>query len=345
MALAGGVDRETEDNRRGTAIHAYLARAAAVGRDRALAELLDDDLAAECSGIDVAAIPPGAQREVTLAWNWRTDRARVLGIGLERDYSAAESDEFVGTADLVGRTDGGAWIDDWKTGALKVRAARSMQLRFLGFAAARVIGVDHADVGMLYLGRDGRFRSDRASFDAFDLAAIADELRELVERGEEAARAIAAGAPLRLHDGAWCEYCPALWGCPARRALIETAAAGDLAALASFDSRSHKLGGMFLAQLEAMDPSRAGTAVDRVRLLRKVLDTADAAAKDLARRLPDGLPLPGGRALREVAWSTWVKSDRAKERLAQVTEELREQGEIRRAATRQVREVADRRRE
>lgn len=343
MALPGGVDRETDDNRRGTAIHRFLARARDVGRDRALAEIEDDELAAECGGIDLAAIPRGAEAEVTLAWNWRTDKARKLGAGLERDYSAADPDEFVGTADLVGVTAAAAWVDDYKTGAVKVRAARSMQLRFLGMAASMVAGMDAADVGMLYLGRAGKWRSDRAYFDALEIDGIKDELRALALRGVEAERAIAAGEPLRLHAGQHCEFCPALWGCPARAALLRTASAGDLDALAKLDGmKPEALTGMFVGQLEAMAPAQAGVAIDRVRLMRKILDAADDAGKELAKRRPGGVPLPGGRALKEVAWTTWGQTDVAKDEIKALKANLTERGEIRRVPSKQVRVVSDR---
>lgn len=221
------VERATPYATRGTWLHTFLAAVGRVGREEALA-LVPGEYRDACAAIDLDGLPidPEAYAsEVTLAYDPVRDHGRELGRHLGRDYSAIGPGEIPGTTDVLGLAVDAVVVPDYKTGGqLVTRARENWQLRFLAVAAARAYGRSAARVAIIYVPPDGGPPwFDRATFDAMDLDAIADELREIVLRRDEARSAIGKGVLPVLREGSHCDHCPAFALCPAKVSLIRAA--------------------------------------------------------------------------------------------------------------------------
>lgn len=215
---------------RGTEVHAYLER---ISNGMEAAEsllLVAEEHRGACESVDLEAIRPELQlsAEVALAYNPVTDTARVLGASLERDYSSVTEDEWPLTIDLAGLAPESAVIGDWKTGWAKLARTRgNWQMRGAAIALARAFDRDQVDAQLVYL-REGRMAwRDRATFDAFELAGIAAELRATHERVLADRATHAAGGHVEPTEGPWCRYCPSWSSCPAKAALVRWALTGE----------------------------------------------------------------------------------------------------------------------
>jgi len=154
--------------------------------------------------------------ELAYAYDYATGRGRILGRGLNRDYSSASPTEICGTADAVGyREHAPVVVIDWKGFEEVECAATNVQLHFGALALTRAIGTDEAEVAIHYEARP----VDVASIDAFDLEAFAADILTIIE-GIIAARARARmGHELAYKEGEHCKYCPAFHACPRKRHL------------------------------------------------------------------------------------------------------------------------------
>lgn len=272
-----------------TAGHAFIARAGEIGRDKALAEI--DEHAAHrklCEALPLDKLPQGGDHELALAWDYVTDAARELPADGHRDYSDAEPTEFVGTADYVGR--GASWVVvvDWKMGYRYLGPAReSRQLRILALAAARLTGLDEVRAAYCFLKDDGSYALSWATFNAFDLAEIADELRELSETLDDQR---AEGSPLSLRQGEWCDFCPAYNHCPAKMKLARALGTDEeIESLARIER-----------QIDAMTDEQLGglyTKLDRY-------DDISTRLREITRKRAAQRPfdLPDGRRVGTVQW-------------------------------------------
>lgn len=276
------------DNASGNVVHGYLAAAKTMGKGAALAAIDDDEMRAKCDAIDLESIPAGADSELTVAWDPDTDTGRILGSNLGRDYTAAMPGEFVGTADLVGRVADAVEGGDFKTGLQVKKARDSWQARALSLFSARAIGAESARFTMLYLGHDGRWYPDKAEFDAMDLSTFADELRALKQRiGAVRAAFAATGALPALHVGPHCRYCPSVPFCPAQGALAK-AMVSDLSVIDQ--------------GIAALTDDEAGRAWEMLRMAEKLVERIKEGLQERARVQP--IPLPDGKVLQEVPWSS-----------------------------------------
>ena len=204
---------------KGTERHALLAAfVTGSSTNGASAEALD-----WLEALDSDTLLPimGAAPELAYGYTPATGVARLIGANVGRAYNAAPG-EFVGSADYVLVADNAVTVVDLKTGLGDVpHPARNAQLRFLALAAARWHGVESARVGILHA-PDGRTPWwSWATFDAFELEAIAVELRTLAERIGYARNDVERGRTPRLTVGEHCTYCPARHGCPARVAMAQ----------------------------------------------------------------------------------------------------------------------------
>lgn len=231
FSLPQAHEESTAASTLGTAVHAFLARAREIGRDDALAEIsLDADHYRFCELIPWDKLPRGGRAESAFAYDYAADAARMLELTEARRYELREN-EIAGTADLVGVSDGVAYVADWKTGYRTLTpAAESMQLRFLGLAAARAFGVDAVRVEYFRLRDDGSFWVDSATFDVFDLMDIAQQVNGIVHWTKTAQDIPDASRSVTL--GAHCDYCPAFASCPGQtslaRAMVQYTAPGPL---------------------------------------------------------------------------------------------------------------------
>jgi hypothetical protein len=210
--------------------------------------------ALRADGWSIAAV------EVSYALDLATGAARVIGD--HRDYKAARPGEVCGTVDIIARhEDGRLRVIDWKTGreARQTRAIDTPQMRTLGLAVARAHEVDEVLVELVHLDEDG-FEADHAALDAFELAAVAADLRGTLAP-------LLAGEPVEPRPGAWCERCPVRAACPATRAALARVD-GDLAAWP------------IAAELESADQVRL--VLHRLPVLRAALDALEDAARRYA---------------------------------------------------------------
>lgn len=210
----------------GDARHLYLSKVGELGQEAALA-LVPAEHRTACAGLDLDRLPigPGLETEVAFALDLATGRARRLGAHIDRAYDVG-ADEIPGTADVVSsaelaRREGKVRVYDYKGLHASVpRAARNWQLRLLAAAAARVYGVDRAEVGIYRVGEDRQVEPDLAELDSLDLDLALVELRAVVA-GVRAARAVVeAGRTPDVQRGDHCRGCPAFASCPANGKLI-----------------------------------------------------------------------------------------------------------------------------
>lgn len=289
-ALPGVIEVESGHARRGTILHRFL-EAARSDREAALAAIDDDELRAQAAAIDLSVIPAGAESEVAVGWS-PADGPIRYSLGEHRQYP--DDGRYHCTLDLVGLQPGVAYVRDFKTGNAVVAAADSWQLRFGAFAAARLAGVGRANVGLLYLGHDGRWHEDQADLDEFDFDEVEEALRTLARRIE----AQRAGEPPQLATGPHCRYCPALTLCPAQASLVRAM----VPTVASFDSR-----------LQALTPEERGFAWEKVKEAKNLVERVEKALRVMAQAEP--ITLPDGRIVKEVASSRRILEPGATARL------------------------------
>jgi len=213
--------------------------------------------------------------ELALAYHVADGTARPLVSKGPRDYSDVRPGELVGTLDLLRhRRDGRYCVRDWKTGRYMrgVRPLDSGQLRFLGLAAARHLDVQEIDIELAQVDDDGIFVSPPDTLDAFTLAGVADELRELWARIE------AGGVPV---PGRWCaeHYCPIASECPATKA-----------ALAAIDKATEL---RFPLSGEFQSDEHAAYVRERLQAVSKFVEIRDAELLEYLKRGP--IPIGGGR--------------------------------------------------
>lgn len=225
----GQVDTAWAAGEAGNERHDVLSRLVEGAEQRDVSESVKDWL----MGLDESEhLAPllGAKPEVTLAWDYVRDTARVLGQRLERAYSMATAAEYVGTADYLRVADGRAWVVDLKTGQGDVpHPSRNAQLRMLALAACRAHGVSSARIGILHAPEGRTAWWTWADVDAFELEVIASDLRRLAERIGYSRRDVAQGRTPYLVLGEHCAYCPARHSCPARTAMARALASETLA--------------------------------------------------------------------------------------------------------------------
>lgn len=314
----------SDDTTWGTVAHAaleahtngtpYEAPAEYADRVEALAQLM-------------AALPQGEEAESEVAFAYDVDADRADRLVLDGPRSYPRDGRIVGTADLVGRTESGVFVADYKTGNAP-RARDSLQLAALALFAARYAGADAAEVALIHVRSDGRYWVDRHALDALDLDDTRDRLVRLRDRAQAAVDAYARGDLPRMTTGDHCTYCPAQRACPAIGAAVRALVPVDVPdAIEAVKAR-----------MAAMSDEEMGAAWPTIVLAEKVIAAAKATAQERARAA-GGLVVAPGKVLREVPWTAEKMSDVAKERLAAVKDELRAAGEIRKAQTTQVRVV------
>jgi hypothetical protein len=211
----------------GVARHQFFETAPIVGVEAAIAaapEHLRDLLRMLAEHpVIVELLAEKSMAEVPLAWDWLDGTARVLPSHGHRDYSDCLPTELPGTADRVTLPDADTVVVvDIKGREHQEAAAEHHQLRFLGLAAASAYGRTHAIVAWVKT-MDGVPQVDYASFDAFDLAGIAEEVRRIADRVEAARAAVASGERPALARGPWCRRCDAFDACPAQHELLQIA--------------------------------------------------------------------------------------------------------------------------
>lgn len=285
-AVLPRVDDVTTAMERGSAIHAFLARVAEVGREEALAEVPEAYRAA-CEVVDLDVLPTAALEviaELALAYDVEAGTARELGRNL-RKYPRVAASECIGVADIVTLTPDEVFVADYKAGrGLLTSAQENTQLRLLGLAVARRFRRPRVRVALIRLLEDGTALFDSVDFDAFELDVVAEDLRDLAGRIAAARDRMARGEPPPVTTGAHCRRCPSLVYCPAQTALIRK----------MVESPDH-VARDILAELT---PEHASTAWERLKVVEEVVRRARESLYAFARDHP--IPLPSGMVLGEV---------------------------------------------
>jgi hypothetical protein len=275
--------------RRGTAVHMFIERARKIGREHALTFLgddVDDDTRALCAAINLDELPSGGDYEFKLAWDYETDKARVVDNQGHRNYPAGSGTEFFGTADFLGRDGDAVVVLDYKTGRRYLGPARdSWQLRMLALAACRLTGLERARVAYFFLRDDGSVATSWATLDAMDLAETADALRELAARTPD---------PTATVEAEHCDYCPSWSSCPAKTALAR--AIGDGSAIASIDEATKTIA--------ALSDDQLGEVFAKIERYNDVAERVTKAIRERASFR--AIMLGNGRVLGTVDWPTSV---------------------------------------
>lgn len=153
--------------------------------------------------------------ERAIAWQAHTGKSRYVTTPSHRAYPVANRGELMGTADLIIIAPGYAMVADWKSGrgAREEAAADSWQLKMLGLALARLLGLDSVDIALVHL-EPHDFYIDRATLDIWDLDAAETSLEGLVDELERGIQEPVPGPHCRN------SYCPVISTCPATRAAV-----------------------------------------------------------------------------------------------------------------------------
>jgi hypothetical protein len=220
----------------GTAIHAFLERAALVGAEHALGELRDARLRLLAQCLDLADLPTHLATEVAFAYDWRQRTARELGRNIGRPYATPGMLTALGLPEL-GPTELGLTIDlvgvqvvhetrlgyvsDYKSGHSKYPTPdRFGQTMTAACAARAVYSLDESIVELIFVHDDGTHGRSRARVDAWDLDEFADELEAAFDAAGEADEAYRAGRGVDVREGPQCNNCGAFAQCPAKISLV-----------------------------------------------------------------------------------------------------------------------------
>jgi hypothetical protein len=285
-------------------------------------------------------LPKHGNCEVPLAYNPTTWQARRSERGEHRDYSWIADDEIPMTLDYADEDNGIVHVWDWKFGQQTGTegASTNAQLAIGALAMCRLTGATEARVGLAFVDDDGNARFSVATLDAFDLARIANEVREIWER---------------LHNdpqpnpGPWCRasWCPARSICPATSCAIVSTPAEPLSLTISDSeqaARIHTQLGLaeeFLAQVKralhgfvrehgAVELSD-GSRLDVVEVSRETVQATDAVrAALLSEGLDSALDWSTSKAAIERAIKATAPRGTAAKRMRDVMETLQSTGGV-----------------
>lgn len=284
------VGTNNPDAARGRSIHRYLELLGGGATVEAALAQVPEDHRRLCQDVETDDLPLDSteyRQEVALAFDLDTGKARELGAGLERDYSARRPREVVGTADVVHRDAAEVW--DFKSESFESRCpppGKNPQLLFLALCLARLRGLDSAVVGLVHIRADGTTWLESEELDAFDLDAFEDELRAIRAKVEAAAAIVARGLVPSVQQGPWCRYCPAQANCPAILALLRAAAGEPEEMLALRSSGIPETSESLHAALRNGNPAQWRRAYERMRKFETALKVAKGALFLLASEQP-----------------------------------------------------------
>ena len=276
------------DRDRGTVIHRFLQRVmTGMPEDVALALVPEKDQAV-CGRIRVPRITSGIswdlRCEVAYALSPGEDRARILGLDLDRNYPDLDPGEIAGTNDFEGmRMDGVPVVGDVKTGNDVTPCEDNPQAQFHARARQLVTGADEVEARIVYVRPSGYVERDEHVFSRIELETFEDRVIEARQVAHRARLAVVNGEVPVVTTGSWCRYCPAMPACPAYAGLARR-----------FVPDLEEIPG----QLAMLSPAQQGEAWLKVKQIKRLAETAEDALKALARQSP--LPLPNGKVIRPV---------------------------------------------
>lgn len=217
------------------------------------------------------------RHEVAYALDVDARTVRELGVSIGRNYGKLRTSEIALTIDLECRRDGAWYVGDWKSRSRVAAVANNWQIRA---AVTAVMGRHGADAVTGFLGYLDDSELEAETFDPFHVAGWWEELRNMKDRIEAAARVVAAGGTPDVNAGTWCQYCPALPYCPAHTRL----ALSMLGELEGVD-----------AAIGALTVEQCGRAWELLKRYDVIADRVRDTIRARARR--EMVPLSNGRRL------------------------------------------------
>lgn len=261
---------------RGTAIHKYLQTG-----------VVQEGYEAECSEIDYeAAVPPADSvdvdlREITYCWDPDTKNVQVIGMNMDRDYSACLYPKIPITLDRVFQMDGEWWVVDYKTG--EPPPPDTLQLSFGGVCVAKTLGARNVKVAIVHINKRGKvwwLPRGGLELDSIDLALTERKVASIVRRVQEARDKVASGISPDVRTGPHCEYCGATASCPAYSGLIK---------------RTVDTGESFSAEIATMPASRLPDAELMCKKAEKMVDSVKKAIRLRLKKEGGEISGPNGR--------------------------------------------------
>jgi len=214
--------------------------------------------------------------EVGIALNVHTKSVRFIGARNAGGYDGVHPGEIALTVDFIGERDGKVWCIDWKSRARVTAAADNRQL------LAGVVGTG-ATVGAIYY-LDNHY-CDKHEFSQMELDAfwpLADEILGGVADAISVKATTKGAWEPSLHEGPWCDYCPAKFSCHAKTSYIKHALA--------------------IAPSEILSAERAGEIWGEIKKAKKIVETMEEAIKLMSKDVD--IPLKGGKVLRQIPVTT-----------------------------------------
>lgn len=209
-------DVQKKGMERGTNCHKFMENVVKFGRDDALSKA-PDDLRQFLSAINLKDVWPDGQPtahevEVAMAYSISDRSVKLLGNGLDRDYSNVDRHVYiVGTADLA--MESNSVVADYKFTNFSRYAPdpdKSDQLMMLGSMYMLLSGKESVNLRTIKIDDDARVRIVRHDFD--ELSSKLYESIVLLKTRE------APGAD--FHTGAWCDDCRSFSLCEAKTSMI-----------------------------------------------------------------------------------------------------------------------------
>lgn len=269
---------KSESAEKGTAVHDFLDRVSQGIDVQVALESVPEEHRPDCLAVEIDDIPKLAElrTEVAIAWNPWTRKSRILGHHLGRDYAGANrQEEFVGTADRIGRMVGGEYdgwftVDDYKTGSARLvdHVEKNWQTLTLAVAFAAEFNLDRVLVGIVKT--QGQVRPYYFPLERFDLAMGEQALIELAT--------IIRDDTGKHNEGRHCKWCPSFIYCEKKLELAMTLV------------RQPNLSLEYIADQIKADPL---TAYNRWRVVKDVVHKMDDIIKAHARENP--IPLSDGQ--------------------------------------------------
>jgi hypothetical protein len=290
MVLPQSDDAGSDAAGAGTNVHAFIDRAADVGRDGALAEVFATDQRGRdiAEAIDLGALPVdlmSAERELALAYDAGTRVARRLVDGdgspiLNREYERAVPP--LGPREIPMTLDAVEWtafdevtVTDWKSGQPHPGYREQVTLGVLAVLALPEVTFPCRAVGQLVYLRGG-VNVDRWDVTNADVGNMAEAVANAVDTAEAL-----RGRVVRRDDvspGEHCRWCSSRDACPEY---------GDVGReLATIEPAS--MLDAFRAQLST--PDGAANAVLRLPIIEDVVAQMRAELDAAAMRSPIALP-------------------------------------------------------
>jgi hypothetical protein len=295
LALPEVREAAGEPAERGSIIHAFLYAARTADPKTALEEV-PARYREICAAIDVQKLVDtlGAyEAEVAFAWAHGSDRGRVIGKNVGRDYGDLADDEIPGSLDAC-RFDPETrtlYIADWKTGFSWIEHPQSNpQLRAYALMAARAFGAIRVVVLIVVFDEEGNARMMRAEFDDFELDAIAHEVRTALQAVLRITNRLRAGEKLKQEEvtlGEHCRYCPAIFNCPGIVAASQS--------LVADVDRSEAITTEEVGRMWAIVAAVAAAADKTKKILRPIII-------DEIEKTGAPFPLPNGKVLKLIAY-------------------------------------------